>query len=131
MSSTREYAEFVRERLARLEAVEVRPMMGEYIIRFAGRVLGFVADDRLILEDGPTISRLLPGAERVPLFPGSKDFVVVEDDMPAVKLCEIAQAIYEDLPVPKPRKAKSSGAGRETKSAARPFQQFGDAPDFD
>ncbi len=98
---------FVQGQLRPLgEDVTVRKMMGEYILHYRSRVLGFISNDVLILEDGPTIQRLLPDAERVPLFPGSKDFVVFPDPGNSRLLCEVVTAIYEDLPVPKPRKSK-------------------------
>ncbi len=111
MASSEEAKFFIQEQLRPLgEDVTVRKMMGEYILHYRSRVLGFISNDVLILEDGPTIRRLLPDAERVPLFPGSKDFVVFPDPGNSRLLCEIVMAIYEDLPVPKPRKSKRKSA---------------------
>ncbi len=93
----------------------IRKMMGEYILHYRSRVLGFISNDVLILEDGPIIRRLIPDAERVPLFPGSKDFVVFPDPGNSRLLCEVIMAIYEDLPVPKPRRKKSAAASAEPK----------------
>ncbi len=109
MASSEEAKFFIQGQLRPLgEDVTVRKMMGEYILHYRSRVLGFISNDVLILEDGPTIQRLLPDAERVPLFPGSKDFVVFPDPGNSRLLCEVVMAIYEDLPIPKPRKKKST-----------------------
>lgn len=86
--------------------VSIRPMMGAFVIHMAGRVLGFITEDRLLLEPGPTIARLLPDAPKLELFPGSKLFYLVDDGIGGHRLCEIAQAIYDDLPVSKPRKGR-------------------------
>ncbi len=94
--------------MSALQDLTVRKMMGEYVLHYRGRVLGFICNDILMLEDGPTIRRLLPEAERVPLFPRSKDFVVFPDPANSHLLCEVVTAIYEDLPVPKPRKGKKA-----------------------
>ena len=110
MASSKEYADFIRSKLARLEIVTIRPMMGEYVIHMAGKVLGFIGDGQLLLEPGPTIDRLLPDAEKRELFPGSKLFVIVPDGMSPGELCSIAEAIYDDLPVSKPRKRKKPAA---------------------
>ncbi len=107
MATTKEYADYIRDKFARLEVVTVKPMMGEYVIHMAGKVLGFIGDERLLLEPGPTIEKLLPEAEKVELFPGSKLFYIIDDSMSPHRLCEIAQAIYDDLPVSKPRKKKT------------------------
>lgn len=125
MASSREYADFVRARFERLgDVVTVRPMMGGFVIHFAGKVLGFVADDQLVLEPGPTIARLLPEAEQRELFPGSKLFYVIDDGISAYRLCEIAQAIYDDLPVSKPRKSAK-------KKKLEPEDRFGFAKHID
>lgn len=99
MATSKDYCEFIRSKFARLDVVTVRPMMGEYVIHMAGKVLGFIGDDRLMLEPGPTIDRLLPDAEKLELFPGSKLFTIVPDGISAGELCALAEAIYDDLPV--------------------------------
>ena len=106
MASSKEYAAFVVARFSRLNVVTIRPMMGEYVLHMAGKVLGFIADDQLMLEPGPTIDRLLPDADKRELFPGSKLFTIIPDDMYSGKLCSIAEAIYDDLPLSKPRKSR-------------------------
>lgn len=106
MATSKEYADFVRARFDRLEVVTVKPMMGEYVIHMAGKVLGFIGDDQLLLEPGPTIESLLPDAEKRELFPGSKLFYIIDDGISPHRLCEIARAIYDDLPVSKPRKSR-------------------------
>lgn len=106
MATSREYADFIRGKFSRLDVVSIKPMMGEYVIHMAGKVLGFIGDDQLMLEPGPAIDRLLPDAERRELFPGSKLFLIVPDGISAGELCSIAEAVYDDLPISKPRKSK-------------------------
>lgn len=79
-------------------------MMGEYVIHFRGKILGFISDDTLLLEDGDTLRKLLPDAGRVELFPGSKLFCL----FPEVENSKLLCSIYEELPIPKPRKKKAS-----------------------
>lgn len=106
MATSKEYADFIRMKFSNLDVVSIKPMMGEYVIHMAGKVLGFIGDEQLMLEPGPTIERLLPDAEKRELFPGSKLFPIIPDGMSAGELCSIAEAIYDDLPVSKPRKSK-------------------------
>lgn len=113
MATSREYADFILGKFERLEVVTVKPMMGEFVIHMAGKVLGFLGDGQLLLEPGPTIEHLLPEAEKRELFPGSKLFYIVDDSISPHRLCEIAQAIYDDLPVSKPRKKKKKDEERE------------------
>lgn len=120
MATNRDYADFIQDKFARLDVVTIRPMMGEYVIHMAGKVLGFIGDDQLLLEPGPTIERILPNTEKRELFPGSKLFYIIPDGMSAGELCGIAEAIYDDLPVSKPRKSKKQKESKETKA----FQLF-------
>ena len=106
MATSREYADFIRAKFDRLGVVTVKPMMGEYVIHMAGKVLGFLGDEQLMLEPGPTLEQLMPDAVKRELFPGSKLFFLIDDGISPQRLCEIANAIYDDLPVSKPRKSK-------------------------
>lgn len=108
MATDKEYADFILDKFSGLDGVvTIRPMMGEYVIHMAGKVLGFLGDGQLLLEPGPTIATLLPDAERRELFPGSKLVYVIDDSISSYRLCELARAIYDDLPVSKPRKGRA------------------------
>lgn len=125
MASSKEYADFIRSRFTGLDVVTIKPMMGEYVIHMAGKVLGFIGDEQLMLEPGPTIEKMLPDAEKRELFPGSKLFYIIDDSMSPHRLCEIAQAIYDDLPISKPRKKKSEATKTDTDMEKRfPFTRM-------
>lgn len=127
MATSPEYADFIRNKFSRLEAVTLRPMMGEYVIHFAGKVLGFLGDEQLMLEPGSTIDRLLPDAEKRELFPGSKLFPIIPDDLSSGELCSLAEAIFDDLPLSRPRKNKKKVLNT---TESNPFSALG-APEFD
>jgi len=113
MKQSSEYLDFILDKFSALQVVSARKMFGGYVLHMAGKVLGFVFDDSFLFEPGPTIDKLLPEAPRQELFPGSKLFVIIDDSMSAPRLCELAQACYEDLPIPKARKKKSGTAKDE------------------
>lgn len=122
MATSREYADFIRAKFERLGVVTIKPMMGEYVIHMAGKVLGFLGDEQLMLEPGPTMEQLLPDAEKRELFPGSKLFYLIDDGISAQRLCEIANAVYDDLPVSKPRKSRRKAVADSAEIEARfPF----------
>lgn len=124
MASSKEYAEFIMDKFARLDVVTVRPMMGEFVIHMAGKVLGFIGDEQLLLQPGPTIEKLLPDAEKRELFPGSKLFYIVPDSINPAELCSIAEAIYDDLPISKPRKKKKTAEAAEADKADKADKRF-------
>jgi TfoX/Sxy family transcriptional regulator of competence genes len=114
MSANKDFAEFLRGQFDGLEGLSIKPMMGGNVIHYLGRVLGFAFDDRILLEDGPTAQRILKNCPREPLFPGSKDFVIFTDYQNSRLLQQLAVALYDDLPISKPR--KSDRAVRNSKT---------------
>ena len=106
MATSPAYAQFVENQFSGLDGFSMRRMFGEYAIYLQGRVLGFLADDQILLQDTPTSRQLLPDAERRELFPGSKLFVVFADEGNAHLLKSVSQAMWEELPLPKPRKSR-------------------------
>ena len=109
MSSTKAYLNFVLEQLAELGDVSVRPMMGEYVLYHAGKVVGGIYDDRLLVKPTPSALQLLRESGKevaydIP-YPGAKKMLVPDiDDRETT--CFLIRLIAADLPAPK-RKAKS------------------------
>ena len=49
MSSTKEYKDYVLEQLS-LNNITYRPMMGEYLLYYSGKLFGGIYDDRLLVK---------------------------------------------------------------------------------
>ena len=103
MASTKEYLDFVLEQLEGLEGVRARGMMGEYLLYFAGRLVGGVYDDRLLLK--PTASALallkeagLEAAMELP-YEGAKPMLLADVDRREM-LEELVRAVAAELPAP-------------------------------
>lgn len=114
MATSPEYAQFVENQFSGLDGFSMRRMFGEYAIYLQGRVLGFLADEQILLQDTPTARKLLPDAERRELFPGSKLFVLFADEGNAHLLKSVSEAMWEELPLPKPRKSKKKLSEKQT-----------------
>ncbi|KXT91521.1 hypothetical protein SORDD21_00765 [Streptococcus oralis] len=50
MTSSKEYLDFILEQLSELEEMSYRPMMGEYILYYRGKIIGGIYDNRLVLK---------------------------------------------------------------------------------
>ena len=50
MASSKEYLDFILEQLSELEEMSYRPMMGEYILYYRGKIIGGIYDNRLLLK---------------------------------------------------------------------------------
>ena len=105
MPSSEEYREYVLELLSGLEEVSYRKMMGEYVLYYRSKVVGGIYDDRFLLKVTPASERLLPEAPRAIPYEGAKEMLLVEiEDRDA--LCDVVDAMWEELPAPKQRKKK-------------------------
>ncbi|MCR5007615.1 MAG: TfoX/Sxy family protein [Oribacterium sp.] len=104
MASTKGYLDFVLEQLSGLDEISYRAMMGEYILYYRGSVFGGIYDDRLLVKPVPEAVKLMPDATMELPYDGSKEMILVDDIDNREFLCELVEAVYEELPAPKKRK---------------------------
>ena len=104
MASTKEYLDFVLEQLSGLDEVSFRAMMGEYILYYRSRVFGGIYDDRLLVKPVPVAMKLMPDASMELPYDGAKEMILVDDVDNREFLCELIEAMYEELPAPKKKK---------------------------
>ena len=50
MASSKEYLHFILEQLSDLDDISYRPMMGEFILYYRGKIVGGIYDDRLLVK---------------------------------------------------------------------------------
>lgn len=103
MASSKEYLEFILDRLSGVDAITYRSMMGEYIIYMNGKIAAYICDNRLLVKPVPSAVKMMPDASYEPPYDGAKDMLLVEntDDSEFLKL--LFNAIYPELPEPKRR----------------------------
>lgn len=53
MSSDREYLDFILDQLSGLDDITFRPMMGEYLLYFRGKLFGGIYDNRFLVKPVP------------------------------------------------------------------------------
>lgn len=104
MASRKEYLNFILEQLSGVAGITCRPMMGEYLLYCRGKLLGGVYDDRLLVKAVPAARVLLPNAPEELPYPGGKPMLLVEDVDSRETLSALAEALYEALPAPRPRR---------------------------
>lgn len=107
MATSKEYLNFVLEQLSDLEEISCRSMMGEYIIYYRGKIAAYVCDDRLLVK--PTTSAIshMPDAPFESPYEGAKDMLLVTNLDDKAFLAELFCAMYDELPLPKPKKTKA------------------------
>ncbi len=101
MSSSKEYLNYILEQLAPLEEIAYRPMMGEYILYYQGKVVGGIYDDRLLVKPVKSAVAYLPAAPRELPYDGAKEMLLVEDVDDKALLTGLFRAMVEELSPPK------------------------------
>ena len=108
MASSKEYLQLIIEQLSELEEITYRAMMGEYILYYRGKIFGGICDDRFLVKPTESAKRLMPNAPFELPYEGAKEMLLVEDLENREFLKELLEAMYEELPLPKPRKKKKN-----------------------
>ena len=104
MASSKDYLEYILDQLSGLDAVSYRAMMGEYIIYYRGKIVGGIYDDRFLVKPTKSAQAMMPDAEMELPYEGAKEMLLVDDVENREFLCELLEAMYDDLPAPKKRK---------------------------
>lgn len=106
MSTRKEYLNFIIEQLSELEEITYRSMMGEYIIYYREKIAAYICDDRLLVKPVESAKTLMPDAPYEPPYEGAKEMLLVEDVDSKEFLTGLFEAMYDELPAPKPKKKK-------------------------
>ena len=105
MASSKEYLHFILEQLSDLDDISYRPMMGEFILYYRGKIVGGIYDDRLLVKKTRSTLKLMPAA--ICELPYEGMLLVDEVDSKAF-LTKLFEAMYDELPSPKPRRRKEA-----------------------
>lgn len=106
MASSKEYLQFILEQLSGLEEINYRAMMGEYILYYRGKIVGGIYDDRLLVKPVKSAISYMPAAVYELPYDGAKEMLLVEDVDSKEFLAGLFNAMYDELPAPKPKKKK-------------------------
>ena len=101
MASSKEYMDYVLEQLSEMEGITYRPMMGEYIIYYQGRIIGGIYDDRFLIKPVKSAKALMPDAPLELPYEGAKEMLLVEDIDNKDFLQKLLNAMLPELPAPK------------------------------
>ena len=106
MASSKEYLDFILEQVSELENVSYKAMMGEFIIYYEGKIIGGIYDDRLLVKPVQSAINYMPNAVYELPYDGAKEMLLVDDFDNKEFLIGLFDAMYDDLPVPNPKKKK-------------------------
>lgn len=115
MASGKVYLQYVLEQLSGLEGITFRPMMGEYILYYQGKIVGGIYDDRLLVKPVRAAAAQFDNPVCQLPYPGAKPMLLVEQVDDRVFLETLFRAMYAELPAPgkaKPRRDNAMKAGK-------------------
>jgi TfoX/Sxy family transcriptional regulator of competence genes len=104
MASSREYLDYILDRLSGMDGVSHRAMMGEFIIYYQGKVIGGIYDDRFLVKPTKSAEAILPDAPRELPYEGAKPMLMVDNPDDGELLRRLIVSVAEDLPEPKRKK---------------------------
>ena len=104
MASGKEYLDFILDQLSGLEEISCRPMMGEYILYYRGRIVGGIYDDRFLVKPVKAAVERMPDADREIPYEGAKEMLLVDNVDDREFLRELLEAMWEELPAPKKKR---------------------------
>ena len=106
MASSKEYLDFILEQVSELDNVSYKAMMGEFIIYYKGKIIGGIYDDRLLVKPMQSAINYMPNAVYELPYDGAKEMLLIDDVDNKEFLIGLFDAVYDDLPAPKPKEKK-------------------------
>lgn len=106
MASSKDYLQFVLEQLSELQEITYRAMMGEFIIYYRGKIVGGIYDNRLLVKPIKSAISYMPTASYEIPYDGAKEMLLVDEVDKKEFLTGLFNAMYDELPAPKPKKNK-------------------------
>ena len=97
MASGKDYLAYILEQLSGLDDLRYRPMMGEYLLYYQGKLVGGIYDDRLLVKPTPSAKALLPEAPLALPYEGAKEMLLVEETDDRELLAALVTAVAADL----------------------------------
>ena len=103
MASSKDYLEYILDQLSDLDDITYRAMMGEYIIYYRGKIVGGIYDDRFLIKPVKAAKAMMHHADMELPYEGAKEMLLVDDVEDRAFLCELLEAMYEELPASRKR----------------------------
>lgn len=100
------YLDFILGQLSGLDEITFRPMMGEYLLYFRGKLFGGIYDNRFLVKPVPSAKMMLPDACLEAPYAGAKNMILVDMVDDSAFLCRLVSEMYDELPGKKGRCAE-------------------------
>ena len=106
MASTLEFAEYVCDQISGAGSITYKKMFGEYGIYCNEKIIGLICDNQFFVKKTIIGETLLTSAIDAPPYPNAKPHFVIDFLEDRDFLSNFIEKTCEELPMPKPKKAK-------------------------
>lgn len=108
MSTQQKTLDYILEQAASAGDVTAKKMFGEYGMYCDGKIMALICDDQLFIKPTQAGRDYLGEVTEGEPYPGAKPYFRVDGDRwdDADWLAGLVKATADDLPLPKPKKAK-------------------------
>ena len=97
MASGKEFLQFILEQLCGLDDISYRPMMGEYIIYYRGKIVGGIYDNRLLVKKTKSALELMPVVICDFPYEGAKEMLLIDEIDNKEFLKKLFETMYKEL----------------------------------
>ena len=104
MASSKDFLNFILEQLIDLDEITYKPMMGEFMLYYRGKLVGGIYDDRLLVKPVKSAIEYMPQVTYSLPYEGAKEMLLVDNVDDKEYLCGLFDAMFADLPAPKSKK---------------------------
>ena len=104
MASSIDFLNYILEQLSDLDEITYKPMMGEFMLYYRGKLVGGIYDDRLLVKPVKSAIEYMAQAAYSLPYEGAKEMLLVDNVDDKEYLSGLFEAMYADLPAPKPKK---------------------------
>lgn len=106
MATEQHIAAYIAGQVQHNGTIIIKKMFGEYAIYADGIVFGFICDDKLFIKPTDAGISFAKNATLAPAYPGSKDYILIEDQIEDVRwLSELVRITLANVPPPKSKKS--------------------------
>lgn len=104
MPSSKEFLNFILEQLSGLNEITYKPMMGEFLLYYRGKLVGGIFDDRLLVKPVKSAVEYMSQATYALPYDGAAEMLLADNVDDKEYLSGLFEAMYSDLPAPKVKK---------------------------
>ena len=106
MATSKDFLNYFLEQFNGNVDIALKPMMGEYLLYYRGKLVGDICDNRVLIKPVEAAVRMMPNAEMQPPYKGAKDMIVLENLEEGDFILSLFEAMLPQLPEPKKRRGK-------------------------